>query len=208
MSFGSTFTLTFECSAHLMQRIIAYFVGPNPGLLEFSTLQFWTKHDWSLKNTSRLNKSSFYTYTLKPNGAAVYINSCALIVTRHKLKTWTSFILSHRSKWPKCIQMRRKKFRVSKPPCNSLKTKTTASFYHLLDCLDFLSFFFFFFLFYCMIIFREMNWTHRNTFLTLYSRGMLRVTDGAFFMDKILTYLPYIIFDGSSTTPTGDAQLN
>lgn len=161
-----------------------------------------------LKNTSRLNKSSFYTYTLKPNGAAVYINSCALIVTRHKLKTWTSFILPHRSKWPKCIQMRRKKFRVSKPPCISLKTKTTASFYHLLDCLDCLSFFFFFFLFYCMIIFREMNWTHRNTFLTLYSRGMLRVTDGAFFMDKILTYLPYIIFDGSSTTPTGDAQLN
>lgn len=138
------FTLTFECSAHWMQRIIAYFFGPNPGLLEFSTLQFWAKHDWSLKNTSRLNKSSFYTYTLKPNGAAVYINSCALIVTRHKLKTWTSFILSHRSQWPKCIQMRRKKFRVSKPPCISLKTKTTASFYHLLDCLDFLSFFFFF----------------------------------------------------------------
>ena len=140
------FTLTFECSAHLMQRIIAYFFGPNPGLLEFSRLQFWAKHDWSLKNTSRLNKSSFYTYTLKPNGAAVYINSCALIVTRHKLKTWTSFILSHRSQWPKCIQMRRKKFRVSKPPCISLKTKTTASFYHLLDCLDFLSFFFFFLL--------------------------------------------------------------
>ena len=68
--------------------------------------------------------------------------------------------------------------------------------------------FFLFFLFYCMIIFREMNWTHRNTFSNLYSRGMLRVTDGAFFMDKILTYLPYIIFDGSSTTPTGDAQLN
>lgn len=142
MSFGSTFTLTFECSAHLMQRIMAYFFGPNPGLLEFSTLQFWAKHDWSLKNTSRLNKSSFYTYTLKPNGAAVYINSCALIVTRHKLKTWTSFLLSHRSQWPKCIQMGRKKFRVSKPPCISLKTKTTASFYHLLDCLDFLSFFF------------------------------------------------------------------
>ena len=183
------FTLTFECSAHLMQRIIAYFFGPNPGLLEFSTLQFWAKHDWSLKNTSRLNKSSFYTYTLKPNGAAVYINSCALIVTRHKLKTWTSFILSHRSPWPKCIQMRRKKISCFKTAMHFTENKNNSELLSPAWLPRFpLIFFLFFVLFYCMILFREMNWTHRNTFSTLYSRGMLRVTDGAFFMDKILTY--------------------
>ena len=187
MSFDHKFWFDI-CVNFWMQRTFAaknnrVFLWTKSQFIRILNTAIWAKHDWSLKNTSRLNKSSFYTYTLKPNGAAVYINSCALIVTRHKLKTWTSFILSHRSQWPKCIQMRRKKFRVSKPPCISLKTKTTASFYHLLDCLDFLSFFFFFvfFLFYCMIIFREMNWTHRNTFSTLYSRGMFRVTDGAFF---------------------------
>ena len=88
--FGPTFTLAFERSAHLMKRASnRVFLWTKSRVIKNSQHCNFEQNITSRVKThsSRLNKSSFYTYTLTPNGAAVYINSYALIVARHKLKT-------------------------------------------------------------------------------------------------------------------------